>query len=59
MAPPEVIDYVIVHEYCHSLHPNHSEAFWKSVEIIVPDYRIHYAWLRDNSHILHLLDQIA
>ncbi|HOA29930.1 MAG TPA: SprT family zinc-dependent metalloprotease [Candidatus Cloacimonadota bacterium] len=59
MAPPEVIDYVIVHEYCHSLHPNHSKAFWKSVEMIVPDYRIHYAWLRDNSHILHLLDPIT
>ncbi|HQQ67780.1 MAG TPA: DUF45 domain-containing protein [Candidatus Cloacimonadota bacterium] len=59
MAPLEVIDYVIVHEYCHSWHPNHSAEFWKSVEMIVPDYRVHYAWLRQNSYILHLLDQIG
>jgi predicted metal-dependent hydrolase len=30
--PPNLFDYVIIHELCHILHKNHSKYFWKEVE---------------------------
>lgn len=46
MAPPEVLDYVVVHELCHLKEMNHSPAFWKLVEGILPDYRKQREWLK-------------
>ena len=31
--------YVVVHEYCHFLQPNHSKAFWAEVEKLLPDWK--------------------
>lgn len=39
MAPPEVIDYVIIHELCHLLHMNHDRSFWRRLGSIMPDYK--------------------
>jgi predicted metal-dependent hydrolase len=47
MAPSPVIDYIIVHEMSHLIHKNHSSKFWKSVEAILPDYKVRKKWLRD------------
>lgn len=52
MAPPEVIDYVIVHELCHLTHMNHSKAFWNKVADILPDYAKRKQWLKVHGHEL-------
>lgn len=48
MAPAVVIDYVIVHELTHIKEKNHSPKFWKRVEEVMPEYRKHRRWLKDN-----------
>ena len=37
-APRHLIDYVVAHEVSHLLQMNHSHKFWKTVEMIYPDY---------------------
>ncbi len=48
LTPPEVIDYVIVHELCHRREMNHSPLFWREVERVMPDYKSRRKWLKDN-----------
>lgn len=48
LAPPEVLDYVVVHELCHRLEMNHSAKFWAEVERVMPNYRVPRKWLKDN-----------
>lgn len=48
MAPPEVIDYVVVHELVHTLEHNHGSRFWARVAAIVPDYKAKRQWLEKN-----------
>lgn len=48
LMPPEVIDYVVVHELCHRKEMNHSPAFWAEVEKVLPDYKVAKKWLKDN-----------
>ncbi|MFA6470871.1 MAG: SprT family zinc-dependent metalloprotease [Candidatus Latescibacterota bacterium] len=54
MSPLAVIDYIVVHELCHCIQRNHSPAYWKLVESILPDYKLRNKWLRVNSFTLTL-----
>lgn len=46
MAPPKIIDYIVVHELCHFHHRNHNDAFWNEVDKVMPDWRERKEWLR-------------
>lgn len=48
IAPHNIIDYVVVHELCHLIEHNHSPAYWKCVERIMPNYRESKKWLKAN-----------
>jgi predicted metal-dependent hydrolase len=48
MAPPTILDYIVVHELAHIRYANHTRAFWGEVDKILPDYLSRKQWLRDN-----------
>lgn len=52
LCPPEVRDYVVVHELCHRKQLNHSPAFWAEVARVMPEYKVHRAWLKDQGAAL-------
>lgn len=49
MAPPKVVDYVVVHELAHLRESNHDDAFWSLVADHDPDYEAHAEWLEEHS----------
>jgi predicted metal-dependent hydrolase len=49
MAPPEIIDYVVIHELAHLREPNHTKEFWRIVNKYDSDYSTHAEWLDNNS----------
>ncbi len=51
-SPPEVIDYVVVHELSHIRHHNHSPEYWEHLGHVMPDYKTHKKWLKENGHTL-------
>jgi predicted metal-dependent hydrolase len=49
MAPPEVVDYVVVHELAHLREANHGDTFWSLVAEYDPKYEDHAQWLEEHS----------
>ena len=52
LAPPEVLDSVVVHELCHRKEMNHSDKFYAEVLRVYPDYWIWDKWLKENGDLL-------
>ena len=38
-APKSCIEYVVYHEFCHFIHPNHSKQFYSLLQIMLPDWK--------------------
>lgn len=50
--PLELVDYVIIHELCHTVHLNHQPDFWNLVEQHSPSYRtLRKALKQHNPHL--------
>ncbi|MFB6356821.1 MAG: M48 family metallopeptidase [bacterium] len=49
MAPPEIIEYIVIHELCHLKHPNHGAKFDRLLARKCKNYREHEQWLDENS----------
>jgi predicted metal-dependent hydrolase len=45
-CPPEVIDYLIIHELSHLREMNHSARFWSLVAHLYPEYKKAEGWLK-------------
>ncbi len=51
-APPNVIDYVMIHELMHLIEFDHSRRFWRLVNEADPDYKKHREWLINYSLVI-------
>lgn len=54
MAPPEAIDYVVIHELAHLQVRGHSRDFWALVAGWMPAWQPAAAWLKENGYKLSL-----
>jgi predicted metal-dependent hydrolase len=54
MAPPQALDYVVIHELCHLHEFNHSPRFWTLVAGQMPDYEVWKKWLKAHTDDLYL-----
>jgi len=53
LAPPAVLETVVVHELCHLRVFGHGPRFWDLVATRVPDHATHRRWLRTHAAELH------
>lgn len=54
IAPPNVVNYIVVHELCHLIEHNHSKDYWLHVSKYLHDYKKHHKWLRLNGSSLFI-----
>jgi len=48
MAPLRIMDYIVAHELVHLIHKHHADAFWNTLDKVLPEYRERKEWLRVN-----------
>lgn len=48
--PPDLVDYVVVHELAHLHEPNHGPAFWRRMEDVMPDCKLRRRRLSRGAH---------
>lgn len=48
LTPPEVLDYVVIHELCHLRVANHSRPFWRLLESALPGWQESASWLAEH-----------
>ncbi len=53
LAPPAVLETVVVHELCHLRVFGHGPRFWDLVATRIPDHAAHRRWLRTHAAELH------
>ncbi len=52
--PPEMIDYVIIHELVHLEIKDHSKRFYAKMSLLMPDHRRKEKWLKENSAMTNI-----
>jgi predicted metal-dependent hydrolase len=52
LAPPDVLDYLVVHELAHLLVPAHTAEFWLIVRSFCPRFESHRQWLKEHARRL-------
>ena len=52
LAPPEILDAVIIHELAHLVEANHSHRFWAEVARALPNYKVFDKWLKEHGRAL-------
>lgn len=55
MCPSEIINYIILHELCHTRIKNHSKQFWQLVYTFNPNYKLCEKWLKQNRGIIEMI----
>jgi predicted metal-dependent hydrolase len=54
MAPPTIIDYIVLHELCHVHCMDHTQAFWNEMDKVMPDFHERKEWLKKNGAAMDL-----
>ena len=54
MAPPKIIEYVIIHELMHLKEHNHSAKYWEHVKSLYPNIKDANEWLMYNGQTLNI-----
>ncbi|MBR6779132.1 MAG: M48 family metallopeptidase [Clostridia bacterium] len=55
LCPIPVVEYIVIHELCHTKVKNHSTNFWKLVKSIYPEYKTIERWLKTNRQIIDMI----
>ena len=55
LCPEDIIDYIVIHELCHTKIKNHSAQFWSLVKLCCPDYKNAEKWLKENRSVVEMI----